>query len=279
MAKRILELQNIFIRGKKNLLACLSYKTYVPILALIVAIITPCYWRTLEPSFWTLEVSRGVGRNFRLDPFLRIRTGYMVSGNTAPKYLNLSIRKLPKHVREAQLKAGIKELDCLIARKQVSADWARAVDCRVHCMCNQHDFAMGQSRGGLTPSISPSTSYTKSTPPPPPPHHGVGHQVHTPSYTPTMGWGTKSTPPPILPPWGGAPSPHPLLYFHHGVGHQVHTPSYTPTMGWGTKSTPPPIFPPYGPPSPHLLLLPLWLRIKFTPPPSDLLNWQLLVSI
>ena len=33
-----------------------------------------------------------------------------------------AIRKLPKHVREAQLKAGIKELDCLIARKQVSAD-------------------------------------------------------------------------------------------------------------------------------------------------------------
>jgi hypothetical protein len=30
-----------------------------------------------------------------------------------------SCRKLPKHVREAQLKAGIKELDCLIARKQV----------------------------------------------------------------------------------------------------------------------------------------------------------------
>ena len=167
----------------------------------------------------------------------------MVSGNTAPKYLNLSIRKLPKHVREAQLKAGIKELDCLIARKQVSADWARAVDCRVHCVCNQHDFAMGQSRGGLTPSISPSTSYTKSTLPPPPPP------------PPTMGWGTKSTPPPILPPWGGAPSPHPLLYSHHGVGHQVHTPSYTPTMGWGTKSTPPPILPPWdGAPSPHPLL-------------------------
>ena len=165
------------------------------------------------------------------------------------------LRKLPKH---AQLKAGIKELDCLIARKQVSADWARAVDCRVHYTCNQYDFAMGQSRGGLTPSISPSISYTstfgwgtKSTPSPilppsggaPSPHpflyshHGVGHQVHTPSYTPTMGWGTKSTPPPpILPPWGGAPSPPPLLYFHHGVGHRVHTPSYTSTM----KFTPPP---------------------------------------